>query len=178
MRIEHWDTIEDRVRALRRLDEIFFETSNTKSFASEAERQAFRMRWLGRYLEVYPRWVYLALAPGGEIAGYLVGSLDDPAKTALFSDIGYFKDFAALTARYPAQLHVNFGAQWRGAGAGSKLVSAFAGDVARAGAPGVHVVTSRGSRNAGFYVRNGFEEAGALTLNGRELVFLGRPLAG
>ncbi len=35
----------------RQLDHIFFSSSATKTFADEAERQAFRERWLGRYLK-------------------------------------------------------------------------------------------------------------------------------
>ena len=178
MRIERWVEIADRERLFAQIDHIFFESSNTKTFASEAERQAFRTRWLGRYLEHYPEWAYVARTSDDEVAGYLVGSIVDPAKTPLFSDIGYFKDFAALTARYPAQLHVNLAPERRGLGIGSRLMSAFATDLARAVVPGVHVVTSRGVRNVSYYAANGFEEAGSTMWNGRELVFLGRKLNG
>lgn len=158
------------------LDGIFFEASGTKSFASGAARAAFRERWLGRYLRTYPDWVYLALDGGGAVSGYLLGCLDDPAKTPMFDDIGYFKNFAALTARFPAQLHVNLAPAARGQGAGSRLVSAFAGDARKTGCPGVHVVTGRGLRNAGFYERQGFHEEGHIDWQGRDLVFLARSL--
>jgi GNAT superfamily N-acetyltransferase len=174
--IKRWDAVPDRARLLAEIDAIFFEASATKSFASAEERDAFRKRWLGRYLTHYPAQAYLALAPDGTVAGYLVGSLDDPARTPLFSDIGYFASFAALTAEYPAQLHVNLAPGWRGQGIGSRLVEAFAHDARRAGARGVHVVTARGMRNVGFYMANGFHEAGALQSNGRDLVFLARSL--
>jgi GNAT superfamily N-acetyltransferase len=174
--IRRWVEIADRARLLPELDAIFFEASATKSFANEAERAAFRERWLGRYLSHYPDEAFVALTPDGTVAGYLVGSLDDPASTPLFSDIAYFADLARLTARYPAQLHVNLAQPWRGGGIGSRLVAAFADHARRAGAPGVHAVTGRAMRNVGFYLSNGFDEAGAVKTRDRELVFLARSL--
>ena len=158
------------------LDAIFFQSSATQSFASDAARAAFRERWLGRYLRVYPEWVYVATSEGGAIAGYLLGCLDDPAQTPLFSDLGYFQELAALTVRFPGQLHVNLAAEARGAGVGSQLVSAFLDDARAAGCPGVHVVTGRGMRNVVFYERAGFREHGHAVWNGSALVFLAQSL--
>ncbi len=159
------------------LDAIFFEASATKSFASEKERQAFRERWLGRYLEHDPEWVYLALNANDTLVGYLLGSLDDPARTPRFRDIGYFKDFAALTEAYPAHLHVNLAPAYRNVGIGAQLIDTFAVAAARAGATGVHVVTGASARNIGFYARNGFREIGRATSNTNEVVFLARRLS-
>ena len=164
-------------RSLDALDAIFFEASGTKTFATAEVRAAFRERWLGRYLRQYPEWVYLALNDEDRIAGYLLGCLDDPAKTPMFSDIGYFQNFAHLTARFPAQIHVNLAPLARGHGTGGRLVSAFSDDARRAGCPGVHVVTARGLRNTKFYALNGFNEAGHIDWQGRELLFLARDLA-
>jgi GNAT superfamily N-acetyltransferase len=171
-----WEGLGDRARLMAEIDNIFFEASARKTFVGEGERSAFRERWLGRYLEHYPGHAYVALAPPGSVAGYLVGSLDDPARTALFSDIAHFASFAHLTAEYPAQLHVNLAPEWRGRGIGARLVETFADDARRAGAPGIHVVTGRGMRNVGFYLARGFREAGSLSENGRDLVFLARDL--
>lgn len=177
--VRRWSDIAgpERERLLPEIDAIFFEASATRSFADAAARSAFRERWLGRYLQHDPRWVYLALAADGTVAGYLAGSLDDPARAPRFSDIAYFHDFAGLTADYPAHLHVNLAPQFRGRGIGAALVEAFAADAARAGARGMHVVTGVGMRNVGFYERNGFRELGRATANGREVVLLGRSLA-
>ena len=176
------------------LDEIFFQSSATKSFASLKAREAFRERWLGRYLHLFPDWAYLAiggnaaadgniaaggnLGPGGhgDLLGYLVGSVCDPAHSPIFSDIGYFQAFAALTAQFPAQLHVNVSASARSQGIGGKLVGAFVEDARLHGCEGAHVVTGRGMRNSGFYERLGFEEAGGIEWRGQPLVFLGRCL--
>jgi GNAT superfamily N-acetyltransferase len=148
------------------IDAIFFEASNTKSFESEAARAAFRERWLRRYLKSEPQFAYLALAPSAEVAGYLVGSIDDWRSDERFRD---------LTKRFPAHLHVNLAPGFRGLGLGARLIDAFVADLKRASAPGVHVVTNAASANVRFYNRNGFFEAGRAGSN-NELVFLGRTL--
>ncbi len=160
------------------LDAIFFEASATKSFASEKERAAFRERWLGRYLAHEPQWAYVARDRDGALAGYLVGSIDDPRTSGRYADVGYFLDFAELTASYPAHLHVNLATGYRNRGIGGKLIEAFAADAARAGARGMHVVTGAKSRNVRFYKRNGFCELGRAAFNAHEVVFLGRRLVG
>jgi GNAT superfamily N-acetyltransferase len=120
--------------------------------------------------------VLVALDGADRVAGFLVGSLDDPARTPRFGDIGYFSTFADLTGRYPAHLHVNVAQQWRSKGVGGVLVEAFVA-CARAGhVPGVHVVTGSASRNRLFYSRAGFRAAATTTWNGRDLVFLARDL--
>jgi len=163
-------------RLIAELDHVFFSSSARQSFASAEERAAFRERWLGRYLHHFPHYAFVALDSGRHVVGYLVGSVDDPARDPLFSDLTFFAHFRALTARYPAQLHVNLDADWRGRGIGARLVDAFADMARAAGAPGVHVVTARGMRNVGFYLANGFVERGSLTSDGVELLLLGRDL--
>lgn len=159
------------------LDAVFFAASSLKSFASEAARAQFRHRWFGRYLDHDPDFAYIAMTPGGDVAGYLVGALDDPALAARFSDIPYFADFKHLTAKFPAHLHVNLAASARGFGVGTALVQRFIEDARRAGAPGVHVVTSQGARNVGFYVRNGLAQAGVAGEPPAARVFLAQRLA-
>ena len=159
------------------LDRIFFESSATQSFETDAARNAFRDRWLGRYLTQYPDWIYVAATLDGSFIGYLLGCLDDPAVMPLFDDIGYFKAFPHLTSAYPAHLHVNLISSARGRGIGAQLVEAFAADAAAAGSAGIHVVTGEGMRNIRFYANVGFEIAGSIPWNGRNLVFLGRKLS-
>ncbi len=174
-----WDLLAsgpDHGRFTEEIDQVFFSSSARQSFADAAERAEFRERWLGRYLQHFPQNALIALDGQRRVVGYVVGSLSDPARDPLFADLAFLKTFGALTARYPAQLHVNLGAAWRGHGIGAKLVDAFA-DLARAaGSPGLHVVTVRAMRNVGFYLRNGFLERGAVEIDGRELLFLGRDL--
>jgi GNAT superfamily N-acetyltransferase len=158
------------------LDEVFFAASNTTSFESAVARAAFRERWLGRYLEHDARFAFVAMAAGGCVAGYVVGSADDPALAPRFADIAYFQAFKGLTAKFPAHLHVNLGPDFRGQGLGGDLIARFAHEVGAVGAGGMHVVTSRGARNVAFYARNGFDEAGAMAAGAGEIVFLAKNL--
>jgi GNAT superfamily N-acetyltransferase len=165
-----------RARALADINAVFFLSSTRQTFDNEEQKAAFRETWLGRYLEHFPDLAFIALDGNGRIVGYVIGSLEDPARDPLFADLELFSHFRDLTPRYPAQLHVNLAPGWRGRGVGADLVNAFS-DLARSrGAPGVHVVTARGMRNVRFYLAQGFLERGALALNGRELLFLGRDL--
>ncbi len=174
--IRRWTDVADAERLIPALDAIFFEASATKSFANEASRRAFRERWLGRYLTQEPEWAYLALDRGETLAGYLVGSVDEPARSGTNGDTGDIKDFAALSRQYCAHLHVNLAPDYRNRAIAPRLIAAFAADAARAGAKGLHVVTGAASRNRGFYERNGFRELARATLNGGEVVFLARSL--
>lgn len=165
--IRRWLEVPHSDRLVDGLDAIFFEASNTKSFPSEEARTAFRERWFGRYLKHYPQWAYVAQSADDTVAGYLVGALDEPAG---------FDDFAAATETFPAHLHVNLAPQFRSRGIGAELIDAFAADAARAGAKGMHVITSADARNVRFYQRAGFHRAATTMANGHELVLLGRPL--
>lgn len=184
-RIVRWSALTEAERGLIEpgLDAIFFEASGTKTFADAAVRSAFRERWLGRYLSNDPDWAYVVLAADGPgqrhstaPVGYLTGCLEDPATTPRFADIAYFRQIGHLTARYPAHLHINFAPEARSMGLGSRLIARFAEDTTAAGAIGMHVVTGRGMRNVDFYLSNGFREAGAISWNDRDLVFLARSL--
>lgn len=163
---------------LDQIDRIFFEASGTKSFSSAQARAAFHERWLGRYLAQDVEHAFLAITPSprDDVAGYLVGSIVDPARQSRFDDLAYLRELATLTARYPAHLHVNLAPEWRGKGLGRALVDAFCLHAARAGAPGVHVFTGRGMRNVGFYLSAGFGEVAAVAWNEREIVMLARDL--
>jgi GNAT superfamily N-acetyltransferase len=160
---------------LGQIDIIFFEASG-RTFPPGPEREAFRERWLGRYLGGGTDVILLALDQAGGVAGYLVGALENPAEQARFSDIPYFRgDFRELCRRYPAHLHINLAPPFRNRGLGGRLIAAFAGRAA--GAEGMHVVTAKSARNVSFYLRCGLVERGATVWNGRELVFLAKSLA-
>jgi GNAT superfamily N-acetyltransferase len=174
--IHRWMDLPERERHVPEIDRIFFTSSATQSFSSDEVREAFRERWLGRYLRHYPQWALVAIGPDGVVIGYIVASTEDPARAALFRDIAYFRDFAAVTPLYPAQLHVNLAPEWRGQGIGSRLIQAMAEALKAAGVPGVHIVTSRGVRNVRYYEANGFREVASTLWSGRDLVMLGRRL--
>ncbi len=158
------------------LDAIFFETSNTKSFADATDCAAFRERWLGRYLAHDALTTFLALDAADNVAGYVAGSFDDPATAPRFADVAYFQAFKLLTQCFPAHLHINVAAAHRNRGLGAGLIAHFIAEAKRASCPGVHVVTSRAARNVAFYVRNGFREEGVDGGGDRQVVFLARTL--
>lgn len=160
---------------LASVERIFFESSRRQTFADDAERSAFREQWLGRYLLHDREHAFVARADDGSVAGYLIGSLDDPAVAPRFADMGFFTELADLTARYPAHLHINLDAAWRSQGIGAQLVEHFAQHAAQH-APGVHIVTGADARNVGFYRRCGFEPLRELDWKGSALLFMGRSL--
>lgn len=172
--ILRWSTLVDQPRLLPLLDEIFFEASLTKAFADVRARQAFRERWLGRYLDRLPHLAHVAIARDRDAIGYIVGSHRDASADPLFADIGFYSAWRELAARYPAHLHINMARGTRGLGIGSRLIAAFEEDVRRAGLPGLHLVTGRDSRNRSFYARNGFECAAELEWAGTPIVFLAK----
>ena len=173
--ITRWRELPDPPAATPAIEAIFFEASG-RTFEPGAARDAFRERWLGRYLAHDPEHAWLALDGGRNVIGYLIGALDDPARAARFADIAYFQTWRDLTARFPAHLHINLASAARGAGIGQRLVAAFEGQVAASGARGVHVVTGTGARNIGFYRRCGFAEAATGAWNGHGIVMLAKSL--
>jgi GNAT superfamily N-acetyltransferase len=161
---------------LAEVERIFFASSNRKAFGDEAERRAFKERWLGRYLARDRVHAFVARSDDGSIVGYVIGSLDDPATAERFQDLSYFADFADLTRLYPAQLHINLDAAFRSQGIGARLVEAFAGHARERGAAGVHIITGAGVRNVRFYGRCGFAPLRTCQWEGGELLFMGRRL--
>ena len=174
--IVRWIDQADRAALIPAIDAIFFEASGRTSFADDATRAAFRHRWLGLYLEIWPEHVHLARAADGALVGYLIGSLVDPARDARFADIAYFMSFADACAAYPAHLHINLAPPFRGRGIGQRLIAAFATTARAAGAPGLHIVTSKDARNAGFYRQCGFAVVAETETAGGTVVFMGWPL--
>ena len=159
------------------IEAVFFEAAGSRAFESDEARLAFRERWLMRYLTHFPGEAFVARVLGGGVIGYLAGCLDDPAKHALFADIPYFADFASLTAEFPAHLHINLAACYRGGGTGRRLIEAFASHAASRGAPGMHAVTADGARNNGFYLGCGFKRAATTQWNGKPIAFFARRLS-
>ena len=116
---------------LAQTEAIFFEASG-RTFEPGGERDAFRERWFGRYLSGGSDALFLALAPGGRVAGYLVGAVEEPGPQPRFADISYFRtDFAELCRRFPAHLHINLAPEFRSRGIGPRLIDAFGAHAAK-----------------------------------------------
>ena len=167
------DTTEATRAAVER---IFFASAGRKTFADEAERSAFRERWLGRYLVHDRCHAFLARDKNDGIVGYLVGSLDDPVQTDRFRDISFYAGFADLTVRYPAHLHINLDPERRSQGSGGPPIEAFASHSSKRGAGGVHIVTGAGVRNVRFYEGCGFEGLRTNAWGDAQVLFMGRIL--
>jgi GNAT superfamily N-acetyltransferase len=161
---------------VEQINTIFFEASS-RTFPPGPERDAFRERWLGRYLKGGSDALFLALQGEDTVAGYLVGAVENPALQERFADIGYFRsEFTELCRHFPAHLHINLSPAFRSRGIGARLIEAFADYAAGQGAAGMHIVTGQGMRNVRFYERRGFEERGRAPWKGGEVVFLARSL--
>lgn len=158
------------------IDEIFFGAA-ARTYPAGPEREAFRERWLGRFLANPHDPLVLALAGTGRVAGYLVGTLENAADSPRFQDMAHFRErFSEACRQFPAHLHINLAPPFRGRGIGPLLVDRFAGIVRAAGLPGLHVTTGRDMRNVGFYLRNGFQEVAAWEREAGTMLFLGRPV--
>lgn len=140
------------------IDDIFFQSSATRFFSSKQEKDAFRERSLGRYIERHRDSFFVALDGSGLVVGYLAGCLKNPTELAHFSDIEYFETISDLCRDYPAHLHVNVAAPWRNHGLGAALVERFVMWARLHSVDGIHLVTSRTSRSIPFYQRSGFQE--------------------
>ena len=77
-----------------------------------------------------------------------------------------------LQRDYPAHLHMNIEANWRGSGVGTKLIEHFFADLHNAGIAGVHLYC--GADPLEFYLRRGFTELGRSQFRGAPVYVLGR----
>lgn len=169
-------SVAEQARVDAQIDAIFFQASSVQSFRDNEHRRAFRWLWLGRYLMEEPDHGLVAMF-AGEVCGYLVGSLADPAHRAEFRELAYFQEFSAQTKQYPAHLHINVDQTMRSRGVGGLLIEVFEAHARAGHAPGMHIVTGAGMRNVGFYERLGFREVARAPRKGSEVVMLAKRIA-
>ncbi len=158
------------------IEQIFFATSRSGQALQGRQRDAFKERWLGRYLAHHLQHFHVAIDDDEAVAGYLAGCLDNPARHPRFADIGYYASFATWCDLYPCHLHVNLDERHRNRGVGSALVDAFAVQATASGVQGLHVVTAAQARNVRFYERNDFRALSKARWDDAEVVFMGRAL--
>jgi GNAT superfamily N-acetyltransferase len=158
------------------IDKFFFGSSAIKDFYSSKEKESFRERSLGRYIENHRGSFFVALDGSGRVIGYLAGCLENPTELVHFSDIEYFQTIGDICRDYPAHLHINVAPQWRNRGLGAALVERFAFWAGLHSVDGIHVVTSSTSRSIPFYRRSGFRELRSFPWNSGISVCMGRKL--
>src|SRR5262249_54820318 len=85
------------------IEKIFVATSPSAKTLRPEERQPFKERWLGRYIEYDIESFFVAITELSTVAGYLAGCLDNPAHNPRFADIGYYASVTrlALLQSYP-----------------------------------------------------------------------------
>ncbi len=73
------------------------------------------------------------------------------------------REFPAVDLKqYPAHLHINLDAQWRGLGLGRRLIAAYLAQLRDLGVPGVHLrTTNLNTAAVALYTRTGFQLLGA-----------------
>lgn len=177
MRLMRWDQMSDRERDVAAPDPVFFASSNTQTFESEAHRIAFRAQWLGQFLNCFPDLATLALNDRPACAGYCIAWPSNPLVTGDFGALDYLRSAGKALEHYPAQIHINVSAEQRSAGLGSQLLHATLARLATAyPAPGVHIFTEHSARNRSFYLANGFSDNLTVRWQDRQLVMMVRDL--
>ena len=68
------DEVADFASCLGDIDDIFFQSSATRDFCSQEEKQAFRERWLGRYIEKHRSSFFVAFDSDGARLGILLAA--------------------------------------------------------------------------------------------------------
>lgn len=158
---------------VREIRDIFFESSTRKDFKDEADREAFFRKYVGIYLERFPEFVWVARED--KILGYMIAAplTKDPDLYQVQPHLGTFESHFES---YPAHLHVNFHAEARGKGLGSKLFSELEKQLQRMGIRGIHIMTGPDSRNKTYYHRLGFDFEITLSFQGTAILLMGKSL--
>ena len=81
-----------------------------------------------------------------------------------------------VSQNYPAHLHMNVDAAFRGRGVGRRLIETYTGDLRASGITGVHLYC--GPDPVAFYLREGFQRLGSVAFRGTPVHALGLLIAG
>jgi GNAT superfamily N-acetyltransferase len=131
----------------------------------EAERAAFVEHWVKPYRELRPGWAWVAVCDKAVI-GYLTAAPDTlafekerrrvcepgPDSREFFSEDVLLR----LWTEHPAQFMMNVLADYRGMGAGTKLLEAFFAELRRAKVPSAHLFCGPGAHR--FFGKMAFRE--------------------
>jgi ribosomal protein S18 acetylase RimI-like enzyme len=155
---------------LLQLEEIFWLTSSTSEFSSEAHRARFANRYLYHYLDssVSCNWI---VKDQEQICGYILCSRDSSSREMLELH-PLLRHFLPLLQRFPAHLHINVHPKAQSRGFGGLLLNQLCADLRQHQVPGVHLLTGSQARNRTFYENKGFQPQ----MIHETVIFLGKVL--
>jgi len=152
------------------IERVCVETGMAGEPVEEAERPAYLEHWLKPYRDLRPDWTFVAECDR-KVVGYLTGAPDSLAfekeRRRVFDPGPDSRDFfpeavrLRLWTEHPASLIMNVLADYRGLGAGSKLLEVFFGQLKRAGVSSAHVFCGPGADLV--FEKLGFAEAASVT---------------
>lgn len=152
------------------LEEIFFLTASVKEFTNSEQRESFKYKYWGIYLERFPELVLVA-HEAQTILGYCLGS---PVTDESFYPFQpHLTVFNELYKFFPAHLHINLHPDAQGLGIGQKLFGQWEA-LACQYAVGMHIMTSPAARNITFYRRLGLEQEFVRKFKGHDILLMGK----
>ncbi|MCR9203133.1 MAG: GNAT family N-acetyltransferase [Halobacteriovoraceae bacterium] len=174
MEINNWDHLSEKTKGhlLKEVKEVFFESSSVINFSSNEEKELFYQKWLGEYIDQFGEYFFVA-TEGNTFLGYIIGCPDSLGHPELKQPlVGLEEDYLS----FPAHLHINCHHRSRGKGIGGILLKALENQCRARGLKGLHLITKKGEKNVGFYLKNGYGEIRSKTVNDVELLLLGKNL--
>jgi GNAT superfamily N-acetyltransferase len=152
------------------IERVCAETGLAGSPVEKDERAAFVEHWIRPYRELRPDWTWIAVCDKA-VVGYLTGCPDTLAfeeeRRRMYDPAPDSRDFfpeevrLKLWTEHPAHLMLNVLSEYRGLGAGAKLLSSFYAELRRAGVPSAHLICGPGANLV--FEKLGFREASAVT---------------
>ncbi|HEX4047473.1 MAG TPA: GNAT family N-acetyltransferase [Elusimicrobiota bacterium] len=151
------------------IESVCARTGLAGSPVEEDERGAFVEHWIRPYRELRPDWTWIAVCDKAVI-GYLTGCPDTPAfekeRRRVYDPAPDSRDFfpeavrLKLWAEHPGHLMMNVLADYRGMGAGAKLLEAFFAGLKRSKIPSAHLFCGPGAHVV--FERLSFREAASV----------------
>lgn len=172
--IVSYQSVEKDPAVQKELREIFFESSTKKEFKDEAEKEAFFYKYLGFYLEHYPKLAWVALTD--KVLGYVVVSPQSKSEE-LIKLQPHLKVFDPECEKFPAHLHINCHSDSRGLGVGSRLINEAVEALKNSNIRGLHIMTGLASQNRSFYRKLGFSFEVERNFHGSSILFMGKSLS-
>ena len=146
------------------------DTGLAGSPVEEDERAAFVEHWIRPYRDLRPGWTWVAVCDKA-VVGYLTGCPDalafEDERRRAFDPSPDSRDFFPEAVRlklrtdHPGHLMMNVMADYRGLGAGAKLLQAFFSELRHAGVLSAHLVCGPGAHV--YFEKMAFREEFAVT---------------